>query len=103
MYNAKITFAIADQPNHEATLSSILQEVCAHFGGATLHSHQGGYIMSNGLLIVEPSYTLEIVFEETLEEVKTAIQEIAEQIKITCNQESVLVQISQLAHLAFVE
>lgn len=61
-------------------------------GGATWTEHLGGYVMADGTAVFEPSYTVDVLTPEPIEPDK--VRRLADYIKRTEHQESVLVEIT---------
>lgn len=61
-------------------------------GGATWTAHAGGYRMADGTAVFEPSYTVDVLTAEPIEPDK--VNRLADYIKRTEKQESVLVEIT---------
>lgn len=64
-------------------------------GGATWTAHNGGYTMEDGTAVFEPSYTVDTLTAEPIEPDK--VRRLAEYIKRTEKQESVLVETSTVS------
>jgi hypothetical protein len=106
----KLTFTFALDSNFQQTLSreksleyinsvygtSVLAYTLA--GGYTLTENQGGYIMNNGSLVVEPSYSLSVMTEESVPD--TYVKSFVDSIKNLEKQEAVMVE-EQLVSVSF--
>lgn len=95
MIKTAITFSFKD--SKEATqedATSYIAHAMAFLdaGGATWTAHQGGYVMADGTAVFEPSYTVDVLTPEPIEPDK--VKRLAEYIKRTEHQESVLVEIT---------
>jgi hypothetical protein len=95
MIKTAFTFALgnsktATQEDAEIYLKLAMASLDA--GGATWTAHAGAYTMDDGTAVIEPSYTLDTLTAEPIEPDK--VRRLAEFIKRTEKQESVLVEIT---------
>jgi len=93
MIKTSFTFAL---DNSKAATADDATSYIAHAmafldaGGATWTAHIGGYTMDDGSAVFEPSYSVEVLTTEAVESDK--VQRLAEYIKHTEKQESVLIE-----------
>lgn len=98
MFKTQITFALKDSKQatqEEATQYLAHAMVFLDAGGATWTEHLGGYRMDDGSAVFEPSYTLDTLTPEPVESDK--VKRLAEFIKTTEQQESVLVEVTTVS------
>lgn len=98
MIKTALTFALdnsktATQEDATAYLAHAMAFLDA--GGATWTAHTGGYTMADGKAVFEPSYTVDVLTAEPIEPDK--VRRLAEYIKRTEKQESVLVEITTVS------
>lgn len=79
--------------NIDGDLASILYTAAKSFGGYSLFEHSGGYIYKDGTLSSEESMTLTILGKEAD---RSDVLQLADHIKYTLNQESVLLSESKI-------
>lgn len=104
-YVATLFFAANGQENIEN--DDLFKAVARVYGGRTLSKAEGGYVMRDGTLIVEPAWKLEILFHpqgprEGIKAFRREITKFAGMIKERFKQESVLVTIHSLSFEEFV-
>ena len=93
MIKTALTFALENSKTatHEDATSYIVHAMAfLDAGGATWTEHLGGYRMSDGTAVFEPSYTVDVLTAEPVAPDK--VQRLAEYIKRTEHQESVLIE-----------
>lgn len=92
MIKTSFTFALANSKTAtKEDATSYIAHAMAFLdaGGATWTEHLGGYRMSDGTAVFEPSYTVDVLTAEPVAPDKA--QRLAEYIKHTEHQESVLI------------
>ena len=95
MFKTAFTFALANSKTAtKEDATSYIAHAMAYLdaGGATWTEHQGGYRMSDGMAVFEPSYTVDTLTTEPVAPDK--LQRLAEYIKHTEHQESVLIEVT---------
>ena len=98
MIKTALTFALQDSKTatqEDATSYIVHAMAFLDAGGATWTEHLGGYRMSDGTAVFEPSYTVDTLTAEPIEPDK--VRRLAEYIKRTEKQESVLVEITTVS------
>ena len=93
MIKTALTFALQDSKTatqEDATGYIAHAMAFLDAGGATWTEHLGGYRMSDGTAVFEPSYTVDTLTAEPIEPDK--VRRLAEYIKHTEHQESVLIE-----------
>lgn len=98
MIKTALTFALANSKTatqEDATGYIAHAMAFLDAGGATWTAHAGGYRMDDGTAVFEPSYTVDVLTAEPIEPDK--VRRLAEYIKRTEKQESVLVEISTVS------
>lgn len=95
MIKTALTFALRDSKTAtQEDATGYIAHAIAFLGagGATWTAHTGGYTMADGKAVFEPSYTVDTLTAEPIEPDK--VRRLAEYIKRTEKQESVLVEIT---------
>ena len=96
--SAKIYFAIEGFATNE---NEVFADIAHNYGGWTLSTNTGGYEMASGQYVVETSYSLEIVGDNTIE-FRQRIFKTAERFKQIYKQESVMVVFSPLDGVEYI-
>lgn len=98
MFKTAFTFALDNSKTATPKYSNkLLRYAMSTLGvsGATWTDHTGGYTMADGTAVFEPSYTVDTLTAEPIEPDK--VRRLAEYIKRTEKQESVLVEITTVS------
>lgn len=98
MFKTAFTFSLANSKTatqEDATGYIAHAMAFLDAGGATWTAHTGGYTMADGTAVFEPSYTVDTLTAEPIEPDK--VRRLAEYIKRTEKQESVLVEITTVS------